>query len=73
MGVTLDQARCLAEEMNVPEGFEVCQLFRKHGVRRMNVFANTGQNKYAFNGIQSQLLPKCFRPPNGTNSGSVNS
>jgi DNA-binding LytR/AlgR family response regulator len=73
MGVTLEQARCIAEDMGVADGFEACQVMRKHGVRRMNVFANTGQSKYAFNGFQASMLPRCFRPPPGTNSGSVNS
>ena len=73
MGVTLEQARYISEEAGVVDGFEACQLMRKHGVRRMNVYANTGQSCYAFNNIQSSLLPKCFRPPCGTNSGSVNS
>lgn len=73
MGVTLEQARYISEEAGVIDGFEACQLMRKHGVRRMNVYANTGQSCYAFNNIQASLLPKCFRPPVGTNSGSVNS
>ena len=73
MGVTLEQARWIAEDAGVVDGFEACQLMRKHGVRRMNVYANTGQSMYAFNSFQASLLPKCFRPPHGTNSGSVNS
>ena len=73
MGVTFDQARYLADEEGLFQPFEACQIMRKHGVRRMNVYANTGQSKYAFNGIQSQMLPKCFRPPVGTHAGNVKS
>ena len=72
MCVTLEQARYLIEdELEVYGGQEIIRVFRKHGVRRMNVWANTGQCLYAFNSIQCQILPMCFRPPPGTFSGSV--
>jgi hypothetical protein len=71
MGVTLDQARILADSSDRLQGNDACKLMRKHGVRRMNVYANTGQSCYAFNNFQQQLLPKCFRPPGGTFTGNV--
>ncbi len=46
---------------------------RFQGVRRMNVYANTGQAMFAFNQIQRIALPNCYRPPPGCHSGSVNS
>ena len=71
MGVTLEQAKMLAESTGVIEGKEACLAMRKHGVRRMNVYANTGQAMYAFNKFQHQLLPVCYRPPTGTFTGKV--
>ncbi len=71
MAVSLDIARSLVEELGVLNGRETCQLLRSNGVRCMNVYANTGQSKYAFNNIQKMSLPVCFRPPHGTNSSSV--
>lgn len=71
MGVTLDQSLDLASNANVVHGKEAIRLMRKHGVRRMNVYANTGQAMYAFNNFQYQMLPKCYRPPPGTHTGKV--
>jgi hypothetical protein len=72
MCVTLEEARQLVEgEIDAVGGQEIARVLRRHGVRRMNVWANTGQPMYAFNGIQCQLLPQCFRPPPGTFSGNV--
>ena len=71
MGVTLEQSRILAEVAGLDDGNEACRMMRKCGVRRMNVYANTGQSCYAFNNFQQQLLPKCFRPPGGTYTGNV--
>ena len=73
MGVTLDIAKSLVEELGVLQGKDVCQILRSNGVRTMNVFANTGQPMYAFNELQRIALPACFRPPPSTYSGSVNS
>lgn len=73
MGVTLEEGRLLAEDCGVLECPAAIQNFRKHGVRRMNVYANTGQSMYAFNSIQRRALPACLRPPPGTFTGKVNS
>lgn len=73
MGVTLDITRGLVEDLGVTNGKEVCSLLRLHGVRRVNVYANTGQSLFAFNDIQRMALPVCFRPPHSTYSGKVNS
>ena len=71
MGVTLDVAKILVEECGVLNGVHALDVMRHHGVRRMNVFANTKQSLYAFNDIQKSCLPACFRPPTGTHSGNV--
>lgn len=71
MGVTLEQTRILSDTINHLHGIDTCKLMRKYGVRRMNVYANTGQSCYAFNNFQQQLLPKCYRPPGGTYTGNV--
>lgn len=73
MGVTLEITRSLVEDLGVHSGQEITQLLRCRGVRSMNVWANTGQEKFAFNSVQRNLLPKCYQPPNGTHSGTVNS
>ncbi len=71
MAVTLEQSKFLFEEVDALDGFSVCDLMRKYGSRRMNVYANTGQTKYAFNNLQVSILPYCYRPPPGSNKGSV--
>ncbi|KAJ8614253.1 hypothetical protein CTAYLR_001106 [Chrysophaeum taylorii] len=71
MAVTLEQTRTLASVFGVFDERHVCLLLRRHGVRRVNVLANTGQDKYAFNAMQVQSLPRCYRPPAGTYSGST--
>jgi hypothetical protein len=72
MSITLEQVRYLIESRSVAAGGqELCRIMRRHGVRRMNVWANTGQSLYAFNSIQRQILPTCYSPPVGTFSGSV--
>jgi hypothetical protein len=73
MGVTLENTRSLVEDVGVLNGQEICQLMRMQGVRRMNVYANTGQSMFAFNHIQRIALPNCYRPPPGCHSGNVNS
>ena len=72
MSVSLEQVRHLSDRWGaVSDGKEVCRIMRRHGARRMNVWANTGQSLYAFNSIQRQMLPTCYAPPFGTFSGSV--
>jgi hypothetical protein len=71
MGVTLEQSCILSDSDALLDGQESTRVMRKYGVRRMNVYANTGQGYYAFNSFQQQLLPKCYRPPGGTYGGSV--
>ncbi len=73
MGVTLENSRSLVEDLGVLNGQEVCQLMRAQGVRRMNVYANTGQSMFAFNQIQRRALPNCYRPPPGSHAGNVTS
>ena len=73
MGVTLEQGRMLCEDAGVADAIGCVQIMRKYGVRRMNVYANTGQSMYAFNSIQRLALPACYRPPIGTFTGKVNS
>ena len=73
MGVTLEQTRALVEDLGVLQGTEICQLMRQSGVRRMNVYANTGQSMFAFNQIQRRALPACYRPPQGSHAGNVTS
>ncbi|GMH66738.1 hypothetical protein TrRE_jg2062 [Triparma retinervis] len=71
MAVTLEQARYLCSSHGVVSGKKSAEIMRRHGVRRHNVWANTGQRNFAFNGINYQSLPKCFKPPAGCFSGSV--
>jgi len=71
MGVTLENTRSLVEELGILSGKEACQTMRMQGVRRMNVYANTGQSMFAFNQIQKIALPNCYRPPAGCHSGNV--
>ena len=73
MGVTLEPARAMVEDLGANDGSEICSVMRIHGVRRMNVYANTGQPMFAFNSFQRMALPACYRPPGNTCSGSVNS
>jgi hypothetical protein len=73
MSVTLELTRAVVDAHNVIDGRNVVSSMRVHGVRRMNVWGNTGQPMFAFNSIQRSMLPECYRPPAGTFSGSVNS
>jgi hypothetical protein len=73
MGVTLENTRALVEDLGVLNGQEICQLMRSQGVRRMNVYANTGQPMFAFNQIQRRALPACYRPPPGSHAGNITS
>ena len=71
MAVTLEQARFLCEKHGVISGKKSAEVMRRFGTRRHNVWANTGQRDYAFNGINYSSLPKCYRPPPGSYSGSI--
>lgn len=71
MSVTLDTTRVMMEELGVLNGIEVTMLIRLYGVRRMNVYANTGQSMFAFNTLQRRALPVCYRPPHGCYAGNV--
>lgn len=73
MGTTLELTRVLVEVFGVIDGPDVCSMLRTFGARRMNVYANTGQPMFAFNGIQRSLLPVCYRPPAGTFNSKVDS
>mmetsp|Transcript_4709 Transcript_4709/g.7095 ORF Transcript_4709/g.7095 Transcript_4709/m.7095 type:complete len:1360 (-) Transcript_4709:622-4701(-) len=71
MAVTLEQTRALSRELGILDEKHVCKLLRRHGIRRVNVLANTHQDKYAFNALQVSSLPRVYRPPKGTYSGST--
>jgi hypothetical protein len=71
MGVTLEHTRSLVEDIGILNGKDCCDLMRLQGVRRMNVYANTGQSMFAFNQIQRRALPPCYRPPPNTFAGNV--
>lgn len=71
MAVTLEQTRMVASSLGVFDEKCVCKLMRRHGVRRVNVIANTDQDKYAFNAVQVKSLPRCYRPPRGTYTGNT--
>ncbi|XP_065838124.1 inositol polyphosphate-4-phosphatase type I A-like isoform X2 [Oscarella lobularis] len=68
MSVTLTQAQILLKEHNLhPDLFEqVIDQMRSDGTRLLNAEKNVGEKKYAFNGLQVRVLPKSFRPPEGT-------
>ena len=74
MGVTLDMTHSLIEDsdVQVSQGMNICQLLRQYGVRRMTVYANTGQSLYAFGQLDRMTLPACFNPPTSICSGAVN-
>ena len=69
--MTLEQTRALSAELAVFDERQLCKLLRRHGVRRSNLRANTGQDKYAFNAVQVKSLPVCYRPPAGTFTGNA--
>jgi hypothetical protein len=71
MGSTLELTRVLVETFGAMDGPDICTVLRTFGVRRMNVYANTGQPMFAFNNIQRTLLPACYRPPAGTFNSKV--
>ncbi|GLD96072.1 hypothetical protein PINS_up004750 [Pythium insidiosum] len=71
MSVTLECSRLLVDKFHVKQGVHLCNAMRERGVRRVNVLANTGKNKYAFNSLQLKYLPDCYRPPLLTADSSV--
>jgi hypothetical protein len=73
MAVTLETARFVVEDLGGEHGMDLAQVTRIHGVRRMNVYANTGQPMFAFNPLQRLAIPSCYRPPPNACSGNVNS
>ncbi|KAF1791147.1 PH domain-like [Phytophthora cactorum] len=52
MSVTLETSRLLVEHFHVKQGVHLCNAMRERGVRRVNVLANTGKTKFAFNSFQ---------------------
>jgi inositol polyphosphate-4-phosphatase len=71
MGVTLENCRFLAFNLRVSGACHLCQVMRRWGARRRNVYANTGQSCYAFHDLQQPLVPACYRAPNGTVNRTV--
>lgn len=63
MSVTLESSQLLVDAFHVKQGVHLCAAMRERGVRRVNVLANTGKNKYAFNSFQLKYLPECYKPP----------
>ncbi|CEG50205.1 inositol--bisphosphate 4 [Plasmopara halstedii] len=63
MSVTLETSRLLVEHFHVKQGVHLCNAMRERGVRRVNVLANTGKTKYAFNSFQLKYIPDCYKPP----------
>lgn len=63
MSVTLETSRLLVEHFHVKEGVHLCNAMRERGVRRVNVLANTGKTKFAFNSFQLKYIPDCYKPP----------
>lgn len=63
MSVTLETSRVLVDYFHVKQGVHLCNAMRERGVRRVNVLANTGKDKYAFNSFQLMYIPDCYKPP----------
>eukprot|EP00736_Rhodelphis_marinus_P011338 Rmarinus@m.11031 len=75
MGVTLEMARILARGHGIGDFDSVpfkhiLHALRRRGVRRDNIFKNTGEFSYGFNPFQTHFLPRYYRPPKGT-AGSI--
>lgn len=66
MSVTLECSRILVDGFHVKQGIHLCSAMRERGVRRVNVLANTGKSKYAFNSFQLKYIPDCYKPPIAT-------
>jgi hypothetical protein len=63
MSVTLETSRLLVDHFHVKQGVHLCNAMRERGVRRVNVLANTGKTKFAFNSFQLKYIPDCYKPP----------
>merc|ERR1712196_508923 len=70
-GVSFEQARGLATEGALVHFRKHCALMRSHGVRRYNVYANTGQSRYAFSNTQRSFFPSCLRAPKDSCTNNV--
>lgn len=71
MSVTLEQTYVLQQRFSVPNRARTSTLeaLRTSGTRRQNARKNVGVPRFAFNALQSELLPKEYRPPPGTIGG----
>jgi hypothetical protein len=65
MSVTWEHSRLLAACAGLPESQvqSAMQVMRDAGVRRFILVKNTGDARYAFNPLQTRLLPAVFKPP----------
>jgi hypothetical protein len=65
MSVTLEEMRVLAQFHGLSHFHfdETVSLVRKHGVRLEICRKNVGQPRYAFNRLQSRMIPPDYRPP----------
>lgn len=68
MAVTLEQARVLQQEFNLPSTNLqiVLDVIRSEGTRLDNTMKNIGKRKYAFSLPQIISLPQQYRPPSDT-------
>ncbi|KNC48704.1 type I inositol-3,4-bisphosphate 4-phosphatase [Thecamonas trahens ATCC 50062] len=71
MSVTFEQSRVLQQKHALVDGVTPETLMRAHGVRRDNAFLNIGRHSYAFNALQTFLLPSAYKPPSGTGGALV--
>lgn len=71
MSVTLESSQILVDKFHVKQGVHLCAAMRERGVRRVNVLANTGKDKYAFNSFQLKYIPECYKPPTATADSHV--
>jgi inositol polyphosphate-4-phosphatase len=63
MSVTWEQGSLLNEALvSESDSLKATTLMRLEGVRRANVWMNTGKTEYAFNYLQRQALPEELRP-----------
>lgn len=71
MSVTLESSQILVDTFHVKQGVHLCTAMRERGVRRVNVLANTGKDKYAFNSFQLKYIPECYKPPTASADSHV--
>uniref|UniRef100_K3WX27 Uncharacterized protein n=1 Tax=Globisporangium ultimum (strain ATCC 200006 / CBS 805.95 / DAOM BR144) TaxID=431595 RepID=K3WX27_GLOUD len=71
MSVTLENSQILVDKFHVKQGVHLCTAMRERGVRRVNVLANTGKDKYAFNSFQLKYIPECYKPPTASADSHV--